>query len=453
MRSFGQQERFFAMKRYFKIIFPLFFIIIVSSFCIKTRAYNVTPYNMLPNNTSGVGQQYIDELKSRVNSNYKGFWGSYSSIVSGVPDDAMIVCKGETLWGQYQGVYRVLVPLEYNDPNTSSSISCNAFTTDQNGVVDSVTLNFNGYCEFWIGNGNYINNPYVNGYRTLEFSDNSSYQLVYCSIPIYCNGELVVNLNDEVEIPEFPSLPGIGTLSGTGGHTSGGNPFTSIDNMGANVFGHSSATAQTSGHSLNVTPNNASYDFTNASQNLLGQIVDNTNNIIGNTSSIFSGMSVLNGNLINGMSAIFNGISALNENVSDSAESIHLDVIFFARYVMEPYDAEEIEQKWAGTKMQEFSDSFETWIDLCSDNIDYIASGVASTDTNELVIPIDFRPWSVTTEYYGTITPYNQLYYMRFSFLDETKSLWQPILLSFIYLSLLLGLIWDSPNIIRGLQL
>ena len=89
----------------------IYLLTLICSLCVNF-AY-IEPYNMLSNNQSGVGQQYIDTLRARIASNYGGYYLSSYGWVNDVPDNAMIVTYGDYLWGSYQNVYKVLVPLEY----------------------------------------------------------------------------------------------------------------------------------------------------------------------------------------------------------------------------------------------------------------------------------------------------------------------------------------------------
>lgn len=46
----------------------------ITSLCFQFASVGITPYNMLPNNQSGVGDTQIDIVLDRIRSNYQGYW-------------------------------------------------------------------------------------------------------------------------------------------------------------------------------------------------------------------------------------------------------------------------------------------------------------------------------------------------------------------------------------------
>lgn len=408
------------------------FLCLLCSLCIQFASAGITPYNMLPNNQSGVGDAQIDIVFDRIRNNYQGYWGDSYRWVLDVPRESIIVIKGFTLWGAYNNEYTVLVPKEYNDSNVSSVLQCNSYTVGQDDVVNSVSLNFNQYIQFCT-TYTYVNDPYVAGFQSFQFDSSTNWELVYCEVPIYCNGDLVVNVTDDVTVPEFPSLPGIGSL-GAGGHSSGGSPLESL--QGFSWTAHSSTYTQ-SGHNSHVNPSHATPDFTNATQNLLGQIVDNTNSIIENTNSLGGTLETINGNIINGAGAIFNAISQLNSNFVSS-------VII---------DKEELNDQWLASNTYLAFASMQNSFNLLQSTADDLIDRYSATeDVDELIIPIDLTVWQIESSNYGDFKPFDQVYYMRFGFLDETKALWQPLFIALLYFCLFYGIVLDLPNIIRGVK-
>ena len=117
----------------------------------------------------------------------------------------------------------------------------------------------------------------VGGTSTNLIVYNAYYTLPYDNIDTFS-----WQSNSNVEVP-VPSYYEIGSSNNNGhsispGHQELENGFT---------WSPITGTLSSSGHSSNVNSASSTFDFTNPTQNLLGQINDNTNDLIGHTSSIF----------------------------------------------------------------------------------------------------------------------------------------------------------------------
>lgn len=238
---------------------------------------------------------------------------------------------------------------------------------------------------------------------------------------------------DDIQVPDGLSIGmnNFGSL-GSGGHSTG-SPHSAITN--GISWGGITGSLSTSGHSTSVSPSSSTFDFTDPEQNLLGQIVDNTNTLIGHTSSLWGAIQTLNNNVITGASAIFNALSTINDNI------ISLTV----------YDEEKVDNAWQDSYAKKFFDGATTMAGQVETTINgYKDHFFQGAGPSELEIPLDFTVWEFSSDDYGDFAPFDQVYYMRFPFLDETKALWQPILLGLMYFALVSTIFFDFPNILRG---
>lgn len=355
-------------------------IYLLTFFCslmINFGAVTVTPFNMSSLNNNGVGQQYIDELRSRIATNFQGYYASTYGWISDVPDESIIVTYGDTLWGSYQSIYKVLVPLESYNHN-SSSVTCNNYTYSD-GVVDSVTISFNNYVEFWIGGNNYVNNPYVNGYRNYTFGSSDNYRLVYCKIPIYCSETLVV---DSVYMPSIE------------GHTQNGvNDFQDV----SLPFGSVSV----SGHSSVTTVDDS-----------------NTNNLLGN---------ILN-SLHHGFNRLVDGLNNLGYYTGRLWGNINSTI----NYIIEPIDPDEFGDLVGHSSLSPVFEELK--------NIQHSIEGIVQDDDVVFVFTVP--------NFLG-----GDSYSFRISdYLDQSKSSWQPLLLTFLYASVVWGFYRGFASLVAGLS-
>lgn len=371
-------------------------------------------------------QYLIDDCQSFLSTG-----NSWMQTYSRVPDEYWYAFdKGD-------GSYLLMFPREYAEPNYSSSETVNS-------LIDNYGLNvtFIQYVQITYNNGRYSyvwGSPYtINIYYYTE--ENTLYpELLYIGREsFYYDGEYQVNLSvqDDLVLPVF--VPAIGSLSPTG-HSSG-EPMESLNNFSWSA--HSSTYTQ-SGHNTHVTPSSATPDFTNAEQNLLGQIVDNTNSIIENTNNLGGALEVINGNIINGASAIFNVISQFNNN-------------FVSTFI---YDQEQVDATFENSSMFLFASTTTELTETIINESDVLLDAVHDMDEQQdLIIYLDLTKWKVPI--YGSSTglnisyvrPYNEIVEIDFTFLKETKSIWQPILLGVLYLALFMSIYFDLPNILRGVN-
>lgn len=389
------------------------FLVLLCSMCIQFGAIGYG--NIAPNY-----QYLIDDCQSFLSGG-----NSWMQEYSRVPDEYWYA------FDNGDGTYLLMFPREVAEPSYSSSETVNSLINDYGlnvTFVEYVQIKYNGsgYSYSW-------GSPYtINIYYYSE--ENTLYpELLYLGREsFYFDGEYQVNLSvdEDLTLPVF--VPGIGSLSPTG-HTTG-EPMESLNNFSWSA--HSSTYTQ-SGHNTHVNPSNATPDFTNATQNLLGQIIDNTNLIISNTNSLGGALESINGNIINGASAIFNAVSQLNSNFVSS-------VII---------DKEELNDQWTASNTYlafvSMNNSFNLLQSTTEDLIDRYS---ATEDVDELIIPIDLTVWQIESSNYGNFKPFDQVYYMRFGFLDETKALWQPLFIALLYFCLFYGIVLDLPNIIRGVK-
>ena len=192
------------------------------------------------------------------------------------------------------------------------------------------------------------------------------------------------------------------------------------------------------GHSTGVSSSAATYDFTKPEQNLLGQIVDNTNGLISNTNNLGGALETIN-NVINSAVALYNGISQFNNN-------------FISSYV---YDEEKVDTALSNSSMFAFANSTTDMTETIINESDVLLFMIWKKK-QDLVIYLDLTKWRVPVYSSSTgvnttyVKPYDEVVQIDFSFLKETKSIWQPLLLGVLYLALFLSIYFDLPNIFKG---
>lgn len=338
-------------------------------------------------------------------------------------------------------VYRVYIILPTGLYDSSISSSLYLYYADSYGSTLITNYHANGYTGIVYDFD--INNNTITYVRTFNPSETSVYYPSYSSYsPIWLMISNVLSYNgveylvpdDYIFLPDVSNV--LGELGGIG-HNGHAHDLSPLEVLQDEVGGFSSSLyhMKATGHSHSgLDSSSSSYDFSNAEQNLLGQVVNNSNDLINNTNGIYNELSDINSNIINGSIAIYNGMANMNNN--------------FVETVL--YDEEEVDSIVTNSQCYGFIHTSYDAIDEFYQTHDNILDAFQNQETlDELVIPIDLRVWSFGSDY-GTITPYNNIYYLRFEFLDETKALWQPLLIALLYFAMFMTFYFDLPNLIRG---
>lgn len=345
----------------------------------------VSPFNMVDLNAEN--EYYIDDVKARISSNYAG-WNSMSDCLS-VPNERWVVIMGAQLWGSTRNQVTVLCPLE-DIGGGSSSISCSAYSTTDD-FVDSVTFNFNNYVQFFTVDS-YINNPYLDGFRTYSFGSSSAYSLLYCNTPIYYNDTLVV---DSFVLPDIPSFDG---------HY---EPTVAPENL--DFTGHSNVTVSNS----NITTENG-----NIIQNILGKM-NNAINSLGNI-----------------VSSGFNGVFSLLGQVNNNIGSVFGNLFGKISYILYIPSADEIittfNNSLLGQNMHLFSDVENS-----------VRDNIIITTPDNFVINFSFM-------FFGANIPF--VLDLNGLFGSVLMSRLRSILTAFIYVGCVLLVIHELPHTVQGLN-
>lgn len=416
-----------------------FIVIVFCSLFVQLNA-GVTPYNMTYLNENY--GSYIDSVKDKIRNNYDGYWYSIYSQYLEVPNEYWVVFRGYYNVGGYTVV---ACPIEYVDPNVTSSIMCQGYNVEgDNNLVTSATLMFYNYIGFSYDN-HFVENPVsVYGYSNYNFEE-GNYSLLYCTRPIYSNETLIIDTYSSIT-PEF-NFAGVGFGSlAPSGHSSTGSASEVLSSSGVTWSAHSTGTPSVSSspHSstthINIT--DSSPDSNDDKQtNMLFMIINKLNDLIDNTGNIGNNLVGLDNDIVQGFSATFNAISVFNDN-------------FVSTFLI---DQEQIEDEVASSNMMLAINSSNEFIDLMSEQVVELSDQIEGTEPiDELVIPIDLTAlqfpyyYDSTGTVYKIVQPFSEVYLIRFGFLDETKATWQPILIALLYVSLFLTIYFDLPNIIRG---
>lgn len=410
--------------------------ILFCSMCLQFGAIDVPTMilpNFMPSDALSMGFDYM--------RNSGGIWSYYSDV--GLSEDGIFITSYD--YGNYFQI-KYYVPVNPYVSTVNSNFSLTNYSI-LNDTFISGSLTLNGYScyVYYYYKGNTVSNF---GAQEWYNYDNQSVQfyypvgyawavLAYTTSPLYYNNELVIVPKDYVIVPEYEGLGSLGSMSSTG-HSSDGNPLESLNNF--SWSGHSSSYIHT-GHNTHVLPSSATPDFTNAEQNLLGQIVDNTNSIIENTNNLGGALEVINGNIINGASAIFNAISQFNNN-------------FVSTFI---YDQEQVDATLENSSMFLFASTTTELTETIINESDVLLDTVHDMEEKQdLILYLDLTKWKVPVYSSSTgvntsyVRPYNEVVEIDFTFLKETKSIWQPILLGVLYLALFMSIYFDLPNILRG---
>lgn len=381
--------------------------------CFIVQFGTVIPYNMGTLNAQN--EFYIDNIKSRISSNYNG-WGSMSDYLN-IPNDRWVVIMGAQLWGSTRNQVTVLCPCEDINGN-SSSISCNSFTSSD-GLVDSVSLNFNNYVQFFSVDS-YINNPYLDGYRNFSFGSSEAYSLLYCFTPIYYNNDIVVDSFVTPPVLDFS------------GHASGwSDTLEDVDGFTYTVIGHSDIS------------NSDSFDLVSSSSSTVEKLLkaigrinsgmsDNISFGFGTLISLFNqGLDIIG---LDGVSSTLSDIYDLLSGTSDSISNIENNVSDYIAWVSEPFDAAEFD-----LALQ--SSGFDNYTSLAN-NIKQTIN-MARVDSTHVYITLDLSDIAYFSSF-GSQT------YDLANYLNGSKNIWQPFLLTFIYATIFWGFFRSVPNIIGG---
>lgn len=311
---------------------------------------------------------------------------------------------------------------------SQSSISCNG---RNNSEINVVTTNWYR----WICNsdGYPISGPSIVNIGSVGFYDydNNSYTR-YENI-IY-NGYYLLTFNGidtfswETEV--VPIGSGSGSLSPSG-HSSGGSPLEELNNNGV-TWSSTQGDFTVAGHSIqNVTTPPSADPNSNLElilSGFLGGILNNTNDILGNTSQIGVVLGGVSNNVIQGASAVFNAISNINDTIMG-----------FIEYIREPLDQDRISDKLEEVPI------YQTINSLVGFSDSFLSAINSIQDPEHLYLTMDFRNANEPFRRLG-------LYVFDFTFLDNLKSTWQPILLAVLYVTLGVNIFYDLPNIVHGIS-
>lgn len=332
------------------------------------------------------------------------------------------------------GTYILNIPKEGPETNISSNIYISSRSS--NGNIYITATNWYGfimnsnytYKSYGTNTGNFGNNIYVVG------GDSLTDVVVYCYITFPVDSVDTFTVTDDI----IATGQGLGAL-GSGGHSSGSSPFDELNNNGVSWSGSVSGYNIT-GHSYsNISP--VQVDTSSKEQNLLQQIINNTGHTLQNTGKIGESLNNINNNIIQAASALYNAISGFNDN-------------FVSSYI---YDEDEVEDTFQNSSFFAFATSTSNFVDVISEQNTKLTNQLERVDpVDHLIIPLDLTKWVVPVYYDSTgiisqnIKPYNEVVQIDFSFLEETKSIWQPLLLGVLYFSLYFSIYFDLPNILRG---
>ena len=332
--------------------------------------------------------------------------------------------------------YRVCFPTSYQNSSLTSSCESTWYTLSNGAIL--CNIRWVNYTVFW----------YNSDTDTLTSSQNRDSSTAEVVVPyrdgegrtsLVClngdirdsNGNIIIYYEDFIEDTspgDDPSpLINIGSLN-LNGHSAGGNPSEELSNFG---WSSHSSSFNVTGHSTGVNPSIANFDFSNGVQNLLGQLVDNTNDLIFNSNSLGQAINNLNSNVINGFSAIFNGLSAGFSSLSDELHSEYF------------IDFESVSNAWHDTTLYtlvSFADSTPSTISNTSDDI------IISWDFSNLRFGVPDNNIDVSA-----IRSISGSYNISQA-LNPSKCVWQPLLLTFLYGFTFWNFIRSLPNIINGVS-
>lgn len=328
-------------------------------------------------------------------------------------------------------VYRVTMYLPSESFNSSLSSAFRCYYADNYGTTVIANISLYNYAtivyDFDISSNTVTymtstvnSSPEFSAYYPINSNDSETYLFINTNIDYNGVNYLTPGTYNFVDTSQvdFQENQFQGFFDGgVFGHSQGG-----LSEAGQAILNGTyswSGTPKQDGHNTNglVHPSSSSFDYTNPLQNLLGQIVDNTNDIIGNTNNIVY-------DIRNGFTALINSTLNIGQNVAS-----------FFNYVTEPLDMEHL------NSTIEDSIFFQN-INRFFDIVDYISNSASSnlTDNDDLVIYYDLRP---VYNVFGSVS-FN-------SFLGSSKSVWQPFLLTFLYATVVFGFIHSLPNLVNGL--
>ena len=152
--------------------------------------------------------------------------------------------------------------------------------------------------------------------------------------------------------------------------------------------------------------------------------------IMNNTSGALEGLSAINNNIISSFENMYNGLSGLMSGFFGGVGSYFV-------YMFEPINNDAIEPY-----IQDIC--FVSLASTVTDTSDHISSTINNyTDLNTLSFDVDLR---------NTIFDDCGVLVVDMSFLQDSKTIWQPLLLALIYGTLLITIIRSIPAIIRGVK-
>lgn len=272
--------------------------------------------------------------------------------------------------------YRVCFPASFIDSSVSSSCECTWFLQVTGALLVNIRWT-NYYVFYYNSDTGQLSNSSLRDSSTAEvvvpYRDGEGRtRLVALNGDIrMLDGTVVVYYADFINsVEEGLGLNALGAMTLTG-HSSGGNP---LDNLDGFSFSSPSGQFALTGHSVGVSQNSSTPDFSNPVQNLLGQIVDNTNNVIQNIKGLGDVLSGVGANVREGFSSIFNAISGFNDNINN-----------FINYIIEPLDQDMVMDHVNSMSFMQLSNSI-------SSAASHVCSSFNNVSNNQsLVFPIDLR--------------------------------------------------------------
>lgn len=378
----------------------LFFNLCVS-FILNFGSFYIGDYNL-------IYQNQLDSCKSFMRSQ-----GGWQSSYGNVSDEYFI--------GQLSnGNIIFYFPREVAESSFSSS--CSVSSSSDYGFTcfftQWVQITWNGSsCSYvWLDNSS--------SYRSFTYPNSSngvSGDIVFSgSDSFYYNGDYLITVNPP---PSSPIVEG---------HSSGwGNTLEEVNGVYYTVLGHSDIS------------NSDSFDLVNSSSSITDKLLkaigrinagmsDNISFGLGTLISLFNrGLDVIG---LDGVSSVLSDIYDIISGTSDSVTNIDNNVSDYIAWVSEPFDAAEFDLALQNSGFDNYSS--------LANNIKQTLD-MARVDSSHVFITLDLSNIAYFSSF-GSQT------FDLASYLNGSKNIWQPILLTFIYATIFWGFFRSVPNIIGG---
>ena len=306
------------------------------------------------------------------------------------PQYAFVVNRNNSTYPYY-----LFYPKELIDNSVSSSISASSRNDTYVTIVSTNFLRFQINASGGFATGT---TPSVNNIGNVYFS-NTSNQLLY-------NAYYTLPIDDiDTFVVDHQGLPPIIDFEG---HASGwGDTLEDVDGVSYNVLGHSDIT------------NADSFDLVTSSSSTVEKLLKAIGRI---TSSMNDSLSFGLGTLI----SLFNrGLSVIG------LDDLAFNVSATYNYLAEPFD-------YVGFMGHVNHSSLGRLISEVG-SIDFTAH---SYNPDDIVIR-----WNLTSIYPGAVGSFNLS-----SALDGSKSVWQPLIICFLYATLCWNLLKGLPNLLNGVS-